>query len=122
MQTSRPSTVVHQDFRSWGRARRMAASTSELRPASSAVPQTLGGFTVYPSLVTSQAALTGHKVPVNAAAWVITPDTSRIGAGSLATLGTALQAGLATLTSAPGLHSATVTTGLPGLLAGLDRA
>ena len=34
----------------------------------------------------------------------------------------ALQASLANLTSAPGLHNATVTTGLPTLLGGLDRA
>ena len=72
--------------------------------------------------MTSQAVLTGHNVPVNAAAWVITPDTGRISAGNLATMSTALQLSLGVLTSAPGLHSATVTTGLPGLLAGLDRA
>ena len=93
-----------------------------LDPAQSAVPLTVGGFTVYPSLVTSQAALTGHQVPVNAAAWVITPDTGRIGTGSLTAMATALQLSLARLTSAPGLRNATVTTGLPALLAGLDRA
>ena len=93
-----------------------------LDPANSAVPQTVGGFTVYPSLVTSQAALTGHKVPVIAAAWQVSPYTGRISAGSLASMGTALQLGLARLTSAPGLHNATVTTGLPALLTGLDRA
>ena len=93
-----------------------------LDPANSAIPQTVGGFTVYPSLVTSQAALTGHKVPVIAAAWQVSPYTGRISAGSLASMGTALQLGLARLTSAPGLHNATVTTGLPALLTGLDRA
>jgi FtsX-like permease family len=104
------------------RGPRQAGGYWSLDPAGSAVPQTVGGFTVYPSLVTSQAALTGHKVPVNAAAWLISPDTSRIGAGSLAALSAALQVSLARLTSAPGLHTATVTTGLPALLAGLDRA
>jgi hypothetical protein len=93
-----------------------------LDPANSALPQTVGGFTVYPSLVTSQAALTGHKVPVNAASWEVSPDTGRISVGGLAALGRALQLTLARMTSAPGLHNATVTTGLPALLAGLDRA
>jgi hypothetical protein len=93
-----------------------------LDPASAAVPQTVGGFTVFPSLVTSQVALTGHQVPVNAAAWVVNLDVGRIGAGSLASMGAALQQNLAGLTGKPGMRNATVSTGLPGLLAGLDRA
>jgi hypothetical protein len=92
-----------------------------LDPAATA-PQSVGGFTVYPSLVTSRAALTGHRVPVNTASWVINLAVSRIGVGSLGSLSTALQASLSSLASGPGLHNATVTTGLPGLLAGLDRA
>jgi FtsX-like permease family len=93
-----------------------------LDPAPAEVPQAVGGFTVYPSLVTSLAALTGHQVPVNSAAWVVNLDTGRIGAGSLGSIGNAVQLSLAGLTSAPGLRNAVVTTGLPGLLAGLDRA
>jgi FtsX-like permease family len=92
-----------------------------LDPANFTSPQTVGGFTVYPSLVTSQAALTAHHVPVDAATWLINLDVARIGAGSLGSLGAALQNSLSGLT-ATRLHNATVTTGLPALLAGLDRA
>jgi hypothetical protein len=99
-----------------------AAGYWSLDPANSAVPLTVGGFTVFPSLVTSQAALTGHKVPVYAATWEVSPDTGRISAGSLTAMSAALQLSVGGLTSAPGLHNATVTTGLPALLAGLDRA
>ena len=101
---------------------RQSADFWSLDPANFPAPQTVGGFTVYPSLVTSQAALTGHQIPVNAAAWLVDLDVGRIGVGSLGSLDTSLQASLANLTSAPGLHNATVTTGLPTLLGGLDRA
>jgi hypothetical protein len=93
-----------------------------LDPARGQTPQTVGGFAVYPSLVTSLAALTGHHVPVSETAWVVNLDVNRIGVGSLGAIGNALQLSLAGLTNAPGLRGAVVTTGLPGLLAGLDRA
>lgn len=101
---------------------RQAGGYWTLDPVSSAVPQKEGGFTVFPSLVTSQAALAAHRVPLNTAAWVVTLDVSRIGAGGLGSFAVALQDSLAGLTTRPGLRSAAVTTGLPALLAGLDRA
>ena len=50
-----------------------------LDPAGSAVPRTVGGFTIYPSLVTSQAAMTRRAIPVSSASWSVSLDTARIG-------------------------------------------
>ena len=93
-----------------------------LDPAGSAVPRTVGGFTIYPSLVTSQAAMTRRAIPVSSASWSVSLDTASIGAGSLAALAASLSPGLNGLGSAAGLHNVVVTTGLPALLAGLEQA
>jgi hypothetical protein len=63
--TGKPVTVAVT-----GIFRRAPGSDSywSLDPANSAAPQSAGGFTVYPSLVTTQAALAGHGIPVSAAA------------------------------------------------------
>ena len=85
--TGKPVTVLVT-----GIFRRASQSGSywSLDPANSAVPQSTGNFTVYPSLVTTGAALIGHHVPVTAAAWVVTLDVGRIGAGSLSSIAAAL--------------------------------
>ena len=93
-----------------------------LDPAGSAVPRTVGGFTIYPSLVTSQAAMTRRAIPVSSASWSVSLDTARIGAGSLSALAASLSPGLNGLGAAAGLHNVVVTTGLPALLAGLEQA
>jgi len=117
--TGKPVTVLLTGI--FRRARQPGGYWS-LDPANSAVAQLSGEFTVYPSLVTTEAALTGHHVPVTAAAWVVTLDVGRIGAGSLSSITAALRPELHRLASAPGMSNALVTTGLPGLLAGLERA
>jgi hypothetical protein len=117
--TGKPVTVLVT-----GIFRRASQSGSywSLDPANSAAPQSTGNFTVYPSLVTTEAALIGHHVPVTAAAWVVTLDVGRIGAGSLPPIAAALQPALTRLASARGMNNVVVTTGLPGLLTGLERA
>ena len=66
--------------------------------------------------------MTGHGIPVSSASWVVSLDAGRIGAGSLAALAGSLGPDLNGLGSAAGLHNVVVTTGLPALLAGLERA
>ena len=93
-----------------------------LDPAGSALPRTVGGFTIYPSLVASQAAITARGIPVSSASWAVGLDTGRIGTGSLAALATSLGPNLNGLGSSAGLRNVVVTTGLPTLLAGLEQA
>jgi hypothetical protein len=93
-----------------------------LDPAGSALPRTVGGFTVYPSLVASQAAMTARGVPVSSAAWAVGLDAGRIGTGSLAAIAGSLGPDLNSLGSSAGLRNPQVTTGLPTLLAGLEQA
>jgi hypothetical protein len=99
-----------------------AGSFWALDPAGSAVPRSVGGFTIYPSLVTSPAALTGAGIPVSSASWAVSLDTSRIGTGGLATLAASLGPDLNGLGGAAKLHNVVVTTGLPALLSDLDQA
>ena len=93
-----------------------------LDPAGSALPRTVGGFTIYPSLVASQAAITARGIPVSSASWAVGLDTGRIGTGSLAALASSLGPDLNGLGSSAGLRNVVVTTGLPTLLAGLEQA
>jgi hypothetical protein len=93
-----------------------------LDPAGSALPRTVGGFTIYPSLVASQAGLAGHGIPVSSVSWAVGLDTSRIGTGNLSALAGSLQPDLNSLGSTAGLRNVVVTTGLPALLAGLEQA
>jgi len=93
-----------------------------LDPAGSALPRAVGGFTIYPSMVASQAAMTARGVPVTSASWVVGLDTARIGTGSLAALASSLGPDLAGLGSSAHLRNVVVTTGLPALLAGLEQA
>lgn len=93
-----------------------------LDPAGSALPRTVGGFTIYPSLVASQAGMTTRGVPVGSASWAVGLDTGRIGTGSLAALAGSLGPDLAGLGSSAHLRNVVVTTGLPTLLAGLEQA
>ena len=53
---------------------------------------------------------------------MVTLDVGRIGAGSLPPIAAALQPALTRLASARGMNNVVVTTGLPGLLTGLERA
>ena len=93
-----------------------------LDPAGSALPRTVGGFTIYPSLVASQAGMTARGVPVSSASWAVGLDTGRIGTGSLGALASSLGPDLAGLGSSAHLRNVVVTTGLPTLLAGLEQA
>jgi hypothetical protein len=93
-----------------------------LDPAGSALPRTVGGFTIYPSLVASQVGMAGHGIPVGSASWAVGLDTSRIGTGNLSALAASLQPDLNALGSTAGLRNVVVTTGLPGLLTGLEQA
>ena len=93
-----------------------------LDPAGSAIPRSLGGFTIYPSLVASQAGMATRGVPVNSASWAVGLDTGRIGTGSLAALAGSLGPDLNGLGRSAHLRNPQVTTGLPTLLAGLDQA
>ena len=93
-----------------------------LDPAGSAFPRSVGGFTIYPSLVASQAGMTGRGIPVSSASWAVGLDTGRIGTGSLAALAGSLGPDLNGLGRSAGLRNAVVTTGLPALLAGLEQA
>jgi hypothetical protein len=99
-----------------------AAAYWALDPANSAVPQSVGGFTVYPSLVAGPAAMVRHGIPVSSASWAVNLDINRVGAGSLATMAATLGPHLNGLASAAGLRNMVVSTGLPGLLAGLEQA
>lgn len=107
-----------------GTFRRPHAATGfwALDPAGSALPRTVGGFTIYPSLVASRAGMAGHGIPVSSASWAVGLDTSRIGTGNLSALATSLQPDLNTLGSIAGLRNIMVTTGLPALLRGLEQA
>jgi hypothetical protein len=93
-----------------------------LDPAGSALPRTVGGFTIYPSLVASQAGMTAHGIPVSSASWAVGLDTGRIGTGSLTGLAASLGPDLNGLGSSARLRNVVVTTGLPALLAGLEQA
>ena len=93
-----------------------------LDPAGSALPRTVGGFTIYPSLVASQAGMTARGIPVSSASWAVGLDTGRIGTGSLTALATSLGPDLNGLGSSARLRNVVVTTGLPALLAGLEQA
>ena len=93
-----------------------------LDPAGAALPRTVGGFTIYPSLVASQAGMTAHGIPVSSASWAVGLDTGRIGTGSLSALATSLGPDLNGLGSSARLRNVVVTTGLPTLLAGLEQA
>jgi hypothetical protein len=93
-----------------------------LDPAGSAFPRAVGGFTIYPSLVATQAAMTVRGIPVSSASWAVSLDTGRIGTGSLSALATSLGPDLNGLGGAAGLRNVVVTTGLPALLAGLEQA
>ena len=99
-----------------------AAGFWALDPAGSARPRTVGGFTIYPSLIASQAGLTARGIPVSSASWVVGLDTGRLGTGSLSALAASLGPELNGLGSATGMHNVVVTTGLPALLAGLEQA
>jgi hypothetical protein len=85
-------------------------------------PQQAGGFTIYPSLVTSPGLLTAGRVPVYSASWSAEPDVSRINAGNVSLIAGQLQGALTALAQTPQLHNETVTTGLPALLSGLETA
>jgi hypothetical protein len=104
------------------RRSRGAAGFWALDPAGSALPRRVGGFTVYPSLVASQAGLAGHGIPVSTASWAVGLDTGRIGTGNLTALAASLQPDLNGLGGAAGLRNVVVTTGLPALLTGLEQA
>jgi hypothetical protein len=93
-----------------------------LDPAGSALPRTVGGFTIYPSLVASKAGMTARGVQVSSASWAVGLDTGRIGTGSLGALASSLGPDLAGLGSSAHLRNVVVTTGLPTLLAGLEQA
>ena len=93
-----------------------------LDPAGSALPRAVGGFTIYPSLVASQAGMTARGVPVSSASWAVGLDTGRIGTGSLGTLASSLGPDLNGLGGSAHLRNVVVTTGLPALLAGLEQA
>jgi hypothetical protein len=93
-----------------------------LDPAGSAVPRTVGGFIIYPSLVASKAGMTARDVPVGSASWAVGLDTGRIGTGSLAMLASSLGPDLAGLGSSAHLRNVVVTTGLPALVTGLEQA
>jgi hypothetical protein len=84
--------------------------------------QLAGGFAEYGPLVTSPAAIAGGQVPVTTAAWAAGPDISRLGAGGLQALAGQARSGLNRLGALAGLQDETVTTNLPGLLAGLGTA
>ena len=99
-----------------------AAGFWALDPAGSALPRAVGGFTIYPSLVASQAGMAGHGIPVSSASWAVGLDTRRIGAGNLSALAASLPPGLNSLGSTAGLRNVVVTTGLPALLTGLEQA
>jgi len=99
-----------------------AAGFWALDPAGSALPRAVGGFTIYPSLVATQAGLATRGVPVSSASWAVALDTRRIGTGSLATMARSLGPGLAALGRTAGLRNVVVTTGLPALVAGLEQA
>jgi hypothetical protein len=93
-----------------------------LDPAGSALPRTVGGFTIYPSLVASQAGMTARGIAVSSASWAVGLDTGRIGTGNLTALATSLGPDLNRLGSSARLRNVVVTTGLPALLAGLEQA
>jgi hypothetical protein len=84
--------------------------------------QLAGGFAEYGPLVTSPAAIADRPVPVTSAAWAATPDVSRLGPGDLQALAGRVRSGLNRLGGLAGLQDETVTTNLPGLLAGLGTA
>jgi len=93
-----------------------------LDPAGSAFPRAVGGFTIYPSLVASQAGMTARGIAVSSASWAVGLDTGRIGTGNLTALATSLGPDLNRLGSSARLRNVVVTTGLPALLAGLEQA
>jgi FtsX-like permease family len=101
-----------------------------LRPArpywllgsSSAGVQLSGGFAEYGPLVTSPAVMAAGHFSVAAAAWSASPDISKFGTGHLQALASRLQSALNGLSQLPGVQDVTVSTGLPGLLSGLDTA
>jgi hypothetical protein len=92
-----------------------------LDPPAAGVQHT-GGFTVYPPLVTTFPVLAGSGIPVSSASFAAAPAVSRIRAAGLNQAAVTLQSGLSALGRSPRLPEATITTGLPGLLAGLGTA
>ena len=93
-----------------------------LDPGAASGPQHVGGFAVYPSLVTTRAAMASGRIAVIAAAWWATPDVNRIGAGNLGPIANSLLPTLGRLAKAHGLQNVTVDTSLPRLAGGLQRA
>jgi hypothetical protein len=93
-----------------------AGSYWRLSPLGAAAVSQEGGYTSYGPLVTTAAVMRGGQVPVAARAWVAIPDTRRISAPDLATLGTALAGAGAALA---GSISAVVSSALPGTLQAL---
>ncbi|MGD0374615.1 MAG: FtsX-like permease family protein [Streptosporangiaceae bacterium] len=85
-------------------------------------PQQTGGFRIYPALVTSQAQLAAGRIPVASATWSAEPEIPRVNAGNVPAFASQLAAGLTALTGSLQLRDVAVTTGLPGLLSGLQVA
>ena len=98
--------------------RPLAPGTSywRLSPLGAAAVSRAGGFASYGPLVTTAAVMDGGPVPVATRAWVAVPDTSRITARDLASLGTQLAGADASLA---GSISAVVSGGLPATLQAL---
>jgi FtsX-like permease family len=85
-------------------------------------PQTVGGFTVLPALVTTQQALTRSDAGVTSAAWSAAPDIQRLGPGNLLRVSGALRRAGGVIAGVRGLAGTTASTGLAGRLAALARA
>jgi len=101
---------------------RAAGSPYWLLGSAASGVQLAGGFAEYGPLVTSPAAIADGQVPVTSAAWAAGPDVSRLGPGDLQALAGRVRSGLNRLGAQAGLQDETVTTNLPGLLAGLGTA
>jgi FtsX-like permease family len=98
------------------------ASPYWLLGSASAGVQVSGGFAEYGPLVTSPAVIAAGRFAVASAAWSASPDVSKLGTVGLQALASRVQSSLNGLSQLPGAQDVTVSTGLPGLLSGLDTA
>lgn len=78
-----------------------------------------GTFVTYGPMLAAPSALGPGGLPVSAASWLVTVDTSRIPPGGTAGLGHRLSVVLAALHGNQSLGGLQVTTGLPQILAAL---
>lgn len=93
----------------------------EIDPVATSGVSVQDQFVTYGPLIVNPAAFGGHGFGVGGAAWLVRPDTARIGTAGMSSLADRISRAQAYLQSADRLGGLQVRTGLPQLLTGLGH-